>query len=246
MRDKMWDFGAARALFCALFCILFSVMFAGCIDINLKSTTPKTTYYTLPNISSGSASQNTNQGDSRQGNSSQDASQNICAKDIKTIKLNLDITSYLNTQNIYISHDDNAIQRLPNAQWIDLPTTLIQNALESKMLDSCIKLSTIGAHTYALSIKIKDMTIYVAQNLSGTHPYARASLDYTITQSSKHLQTRTINKQINASSIDSSASNKSAPESTQAAMIKALQNALDSALDEVRAQICNDIKGACQ
>ncbi|OBV29225.1 hypothetical protein BKN38_03125 [Helicobacter sp. CLO-3] len=249
-------FGAARALFYVLFyvlfCVLFSAMFAGCIDINLKSSAPKTTYYTLPNISSGGASQNANQGDSSQNASQSDSSQNICVKDIKTIKLNLDITSYLNTQNIYISHDDNAIQRLSNAQWIDLPTTLIQNALESKMLDSCIKLSTIGTHAYTLSIKIKDMTIYAAQNsssaqnLSGARPYARASLDYTITQGSKHLQTRTINKQINASSIDSSASDKSAPESTQATMIKALQSALDSVLDEVRVQICNDIQGVCQ
>lgn len=173
------------------------IVLTGCL--NIKATLPAQSYYTF---------------------SSQEPKEYEC-KTFNTIGLELDVPTYLNSQQITITQKQALVETLASARWLTLPSLLLQDALESNARAHCIVLNTLGAYPLKLRIKMREIGIY--QNKQ-----ARVVIDYTL------LKAQALHK------IRTFVSTKTIESTDERAMLHALQNSLESALARIQETLCND------
>lgn len=173
--------------------------FTGCV--NIKATLPAQSYYTL---------------------SSQEPKEYEC-KSFSTIGLEVEVPTYLNSQQIIITQKHAQVETLASTRWLTLPSLLLQDTLESNARAHCVVLNTLGAYPLKLHIKVREIGIYQKKQ-------ARVVLEYTLLKGQASHKIRTF---LSTKEIDSS---------DERAMLHALQDSLESALARVQTALCDDTK----
>ncbi len=111
------------------------LFFSGCVDLNITSAIPKVDYYHFGKMDF-----------------------KTCANPTK-VRLELEIPPFINTTNILSMNNFGKINYLENAKWIDLPSILLTQSLKARALEKCIFLTSIGAESRGIFIRVREFYI---------------------------------------------------------------------------------------
>lgn len=176
----------------------------GCLTIKVK--TPSNTAYNF-----GSVAEESDFGIYKTKENSYD-----CDRKIKTIRLDIDIPAYLNTKNILVESrlESNTINKLEGASWIDLPSILFKEKLESSIASKCY---SIGFSNDTLKLK------FVSFNLvKDKEQFAQIRLNYFIYHGSKLVKSGGIDSIYKV--LDDTTNSK----------MQAMQNAINKVILDIR------------
>lgn len=176
----------------------------GCLTIKVK--TPSNTAYSFGSV----------ENENEFGTYKLQSSNYDCSKKIKTIRLDIDIPSYLNTKNILVESrlESNMINKLEGASWIDLPSILFKEKLESSISSKCY---SIGFSNDTLSLKFSSFNL-----VKDKEQFAQIKLNYFIYNGSKLVKSGSIDSVYKV--LDDTTNSK----------MQAMQNAINKAILDIR------------
>ncbi len=153
-----------------LICVaMMSILWlGGCVDVKIKTDIPPIQYYsfhyhTLTTNSKDSTKQ--------------------CLNPTR-IKLKLEVSQAFNTNAILALDTQDKVQKLPNVSWIDLPSNLFAQALESSAQKECIYFERVGNIDKRVRVWVEYFGI--------REKFASVVLSYTIYKGDIPIQTTQI------------------------------------------------------
>lgn len=187
-----------------------ALTFSGCV--NLKVSTPKQHYYTLESSATIQA---------RLKAESKDMCQSL-----STLRLEIEIPSYLNTQQILLHTTSGDLAPLPDTKLLGLPSELLSQALQARA--TCVLLNPFATTPLTLRIKLRDMGIIENEKT------AFVSMDYVFLRAQEIVKSDTF-------TIANDVINEGREWNVHG-QILALQGAIDHALDDIIRQMQQDMK----
>lgn len=195
---------------CASVAIVVAI--SGCV--NLKVSTPEQHYYTLESSATIQ---------SRLKVESKDQ-----CPSLTTLRLEIEIPTYINTQQILLHTTSGELTPLPDTKLLGLPAELMAQALQARAVDTCTLLSPLATTPMTLRVRLRDMGIIEDEKV------AFISMDYMLFLGQEIHEGNTF-------TITNDVINEGRAWNTHG-QILALQGAFDYALDSIIRQMQRDIK----
>lgn len=189
-----------------------TITLSGCV--NLKVSTPKQHYYTLE---SSATIQSRLKAESK----------DQCPS-LTTLRLEIEIPTYINTQQILLHTTSGELSPLPDTKLLGLPAELMAQALQARAVDTCTLLSPLATTPMTLRVRLRDMGIIEDEKV------AFISMDYMLFLGQKIQEGNTF-------TITNDVVNDGRAWNTHG-QILALQGAFDYALDMIIRQMQQDTK----